>query len=784
MSVYATAAYEPGNRRIPSVDGEGKTIDNRPIDSRHGFTLLAVADDRGFRDYIEHDGSKRLGVRHDGPRFIFNTHYHEDDTAPNYGLPTVRCLEFLLSIPRDPADLIISFSFTYDVTKILQDLPMRNLWEFGKLGLTVWDGYEISGIPRKYLDIKHGDRRVRVWDVFAYWQMSFAKALDSSRSLFTDAMQDVIANIVRMKKERAHFDEMSDDEIREYCFSECECLTILYRDLLRWCDHLGYRQSSHFGPGSMATAFFTAESLKAHMPYGTHSDYLSGLPAYVAIHTYYGGRFEITAQGLIPHLIEYDIQSAYPAIAVQLPCLAHGHFERVTEFDPKSRWGFYYVGSRTSGPWAPFPFRANSETGKQYLNHASKGAIAFVHGGRRWVTADEVRTARKYFGDDAIPVYDGWVFVPGCNEKPFKRIVEMYLWRKIGDPTCSECLAGHEVNGKRVYFCDNHKEPSDGLSKIIKLIINSIYGKLAQAIGWKLTNPAAGLDNPDAYSAPVFQCYTWAAWITGGTRARVAEAAFLGGRKADCPDCHNGAMFRACERHSTVKSIATDGILTTEEIPELLAHPYELGTWETAPKPEAWLGMPGIYNFKDYGKPDKCSDCKSLGIACDIHQSDKKFKRRGLDSRYFPAEHLRAAWERGMWSVGPIGDPDCPECQQRKQACPNPEHGIRAFMPLRQALTRIDALDVIGEWLPLKKVVKFRSVTHKRNYPDVADDDFMMPHGPTLELQSITVPDDVRSEPFTPKQTWEQVHAYDTDDFDIPMWDDKDEIPEMRELLI
>jgi hypothetical protein len=243
------------------------------------------------------------------------------------------------------------------------------------------------------------------------------------------------------------------------------------------------------------------------------------------------------------------------------------------------------------------------------------------------------------------------------------------------------------------------------------------------------------------------------------------RAAMLGGREYDCTECRSGEMFRACEIHSTVKSIATDGILTTREIPELYVHPYKLGSWERENKPDAWLGMPGIYSFRDYGKPDKCDECRTIGLACDSHKADKKFKRRGLDSRYFPAEHLRAAWERGRWNCGPT-------------------EPIRAFMPLALAITRIDGLDLYGEWIEMKKKVKFRSVEHKRNYPEVNDDDFLIHDGTSIELESITIPSDVISEPFNPKQTWEDIAKGAIDDMDIAMATDIfPEIPEMAELF-
>jgi hypothetical protein len=763
MSAIKTETCKPDIRRIVSVDGEG--IER----GRHAYTLLAAADDRGFRAYIEHDGTRREAARYPGERHG-KSKYHPCDTAANYGLPTKRIFDFLLGIPESPADLVISFSFNYDVTKVIQDLPYSALKEFAELGCTIWEGYLISGIPRKYLQIEIAGRRVRIWDTFAYWQMSFAKALDSSPELFDAAQQEIISFIARMKRERANFDMMPDDEIREYCFNECEFLAVMYRDFLRNLDSMGLTQLAHSGPGSAANAFFGNVDLKSYMPTGDPTMYLAGLPVDVATFSYYGGRFEIAVQGLVGDQYEYDLQSAYPSIAVTLPCLKHGRFRETSCYEP-GKLGFYYVGSRTSGPWAPFPFRATAETGREYLNRASKGAIAFVHGGRRWVTSHEVEVARKYFGADAIPVFSGWVFDAGCNHKPFADLLALYLRRKIGDPMCPVCLADSK------HFCPDHPSPSAGLSKVIKLIINSVYGKLAQAIGWD-SDPKIPFLAP---KAPEYQCYIWASWITGGTRAKVLEAALIGGREDDCPDCGP----RACAEHSSVVSIATDGILSSKPIPELYVTDWELGTWEKSAKPDTWLGMPGIYSFRDNGKPDSCEECRTAGAACPEHASAKKFKRRGLDSRYFPAAYLRAAWERGAWSVGPIGERDCPDCQRRikgkaaGEACE--AHPMRGFMPYKLAMQRTNALEEYGEWIGMIKRIKFASVEHKRNYAETPADDFLMPHGRTIRLETITIPDDIRSAPYTPKQTWADVLAGRIDDPDIPMWADSDDTPEFSE---
>jgi hypothetical protein len=114
--------------------------------------------------------------------------------------------------------------------------------------------------------------------------------------------------------------------------------------------------------------------------------------------------------------------------------------------------------------------------------------------------------------------------------------------------------------------------------------------------------------------------------------------------------------------------------------------------------------------------------------------------------------HMREQWEAGNWEVDPI-------------------EPIRAFMPLKLALMRTNALDVMGEWIEQKKRVKFRSVQHKRDFP--ADVDSLMPHdGSAVKLLAPTIPDDAISEPYTPKN--ETDLRDELGDLDIAMWSDLD----------
>src|SRR4051794_32436887 len=111
---------------IISVDGEGNDI-THPVfgTTRHAYTLLAAADDKfGFEKHVSADGELRMG---------------DGEHAANFGLTTKQCLDFLVNLPRGQNVIVVSFAFSYDVTKILTDLPVPKLTELHETGETEWD---------------------------------------------------------------------------------------------------------------------------------------------------------------------------------------------------------------------------------------------------------------------------------------------------------------------------------------------------------------------------------------------------------------------------------------------------------------------------------------------------------------------------------------------------------------------------------------------------------------------------------------------------------------------
>jgi hypothetical protein len=735
-------------RLIIAVDGEGKNLPfpndgyihpDALIAERgwHSYTLLAASDDTGK--------SKTLV----GP--VDTRTARSDTLARNLGLSTRDCLDFLLGLPRDA--LVVGFYFSYDVVKIVADLPLPNLQElatgkrpgtadhptiknaaqyhavidklsakfhmpakalisadFVSAEATVWDRYAIQYTPRKKLkitDLAAGrtydkvnkryvwNRQVIVWDVFGFFQKSFVSALQDAKGI---CPPEIIKRIKAMKDQRGDFANLPDDKIIAYCLEECYYLAKLVRDMLIHIEKLGLVLNGWDGSGAIARAWMRREKIK---------DFKSetNLPPEVALGGYFGGRFEVSELGRIGKCYSYDINSAYPAIATNLPCLAHGGFKQLqaddngrVQYQP-GRFGIYFAGSQTSGRFAPFPFRFDAVP--DMMNTIKPKSVYYAHGGKRWVWQDEIRVAIKHFGSDAIPLYDGWVWEPTCNHKPFSMVPDLYADRA------------------------KLKALGDGAEKVIKLLINSIYGKTAQSIGWSIGRD--GIPKP-----PPFQSFIWAGMITSGTRAMILDAIM----------------------QSDTVSIATDGILSRTPIPSLTLS-KALGDWGDDIVTDTYLFQSGVYTMLNPSV--KCKESEEhAGISPDPCQ--RIYKTRGFSAKEIPAQALIDAWD--------TGNSDC--------FTVSPENEATRFVPLRAGTIRNNPLDYIGQWVSSNHDV---TISHNRRMPQYQLDGSGLPvetFGASFPSEPYTLPIDLESAPYVPKQTWEDVEAERMESGDYLEWEPED----------
>jgi DNA polymerase family B len=484
-------------------------------------------DTRGYRDRKYWVGLDGEGIGRKPHRYVYLAYSdaegsHTDSIRDNSGLRTSACFEFLLSLPTDAR--VAGFYLGYDWTMIMRDMPKRAIYELLRPELrhmpsdegsylrpVRWRDYKINYQART-VRIKRKDRSVTIWDVGPFFQSSFVKALEA-----WGIGKDHIETIRRMKDKRSQFTE--DDDIETYCLKECALLAKLTTELDEAHKDAGLPLRSWHGPG--ATANMALKKMGIREKRGIIPRPVQQL----ALHAFFGGRFEHATVGKVGDVFGYDIVSAYPYETYNLPCLEHAIWERTTdiraiESNPQALVSFQ-VDDCGEQYWGPLPCRMRD------------GTIVWARGGftgHCW--GQEYLEASKAW--KGIRFQDAWVLKRDCNCIPFAMVLE--------------------------WFRERERIGKDGKGKALKLVLNSIYGKLAQSVG-----------------RPQYRSIIWAGMITSGTRTRLLNI--------------------IAQNPYNVVATATDGLSTREPITigDAPLAGERLGSWEEKRHPNMILVRPGIY---------------------------------------------------------------------------------------------------------------------------------------------------------------------------------------------
>jgi hypothetical protein len=225
------------------------------------------------------------------------------------------------------------------------------------------------------------------------------------------------------------------------------------------------RKDSWFGPGQAAQAWMRENGAP------TSQEVQDAVPKEVlsmARDSYYGGWFEILAHGHVPGVTyEYDINSAYPHIMRNLPCLLHGEWKEgvkgdITLVRAEVRGGDAFLGA--------MQHRENKETILR----------PYVTVGTYWL--GELQAAKRAGAVSSYRVHR-MVGYKACKcPKPLRGVADLYQQR-----------------------LEVHKNSVHG--KACKGTYNSMYGKMAQSVG-----------NPK-FANPVY-----ASLITSGCRTMILDA--------------------------------------------------------------------------------------------------------------------------------------------------------------------------------------------------------------------------------------------------------------------
>lgn len=501
------------------------------------------------------------------------------------GLSFRQCAEFLCALPQ--RRIYVGYFFDYDVTMILRGIPKERAQRLMNRDLRGTDGgfgllpvdvgaYQIDYLPHKEFRIRHKDQQhfTIISDVGQFFQTSFLKTLEKW-DIGTPEEREMIR---KGKAMRGDFHEM-DTEIRAYNALEISLLEDLMLQFRSVCISTGYVPKKWQGPGYLASAMLEHHGVPKRnaIPILHNNDFKA-----LANEAYYGGRFETTAAGPVAGPVyQYDINSAYPAQLRVLPCLHHGTWKRVRHMPDE---GCFFFGQ--------IYFHHPAQRLLYNLPVRDKhGNITYPKEGNGVYWSTELRAAEGAGTEYSLST--GWQYEAHCDCRWFGFIDEYYLRR---------LSLGKSTKGF-----------------VLKLAGNSIYGKLAQSIGYA------------PYANPV-----WAGLITAGCRAELISA--------------------YGSRANSVVMLATDGLFCTERLDVPLSN--KLGEWEeTVHDDGIFIVQPGIYYLPDGDVKTRGVERGRINTVRDSFEDawSKYMESHGLDySVSVPVDNfitIRQALARNKWPI-------------------------------------------------------------------------------------------------------------------------------------
>jgi hypothetical protein len=468
-------------------------------------------------------------------------------------LNTQTCLNLMLKVKsQNPHSEMVGFAIGYDAEMIMRDFTPAQLERIHKHGVVRWRDYRIEYRPKKWFQVSgnYGGRKVvcKIWDVWSFFTCSFVRALEQYLPDLDKSQLDVV---ISGKGQRGSFTvERLRNEVVPYWRTELELLVRLMDRLRELMNQKGLHPRGWHGPGALANAV----NVKYRTSRAMNRDLLEGV-LNASQFGYAAGRVEQFKVGRAGETVyKYDLNSAYPAAMLELPSLNGTWSYREAEHIADVRmYGMYfveYVGINHVASALPHPF----------FHRTKDGYITFPRITIGWYWGPEVLSAlylNEVHNEIVVRVRAAWEMDTSTSYYPFLWLQEMY--------------------DERLEL----KRRGEQAQLVLKLAMNSMYGKMAQRTGY----------NEKTKQIPKYHQYEWAGYVTSRTRARLYKAALL------------------AAEHGALIGIETDAVFSTIPLP--LSTSTNLGDW-------------GLETF---------DDCVYLqtGVYWLLENGDWKAKFRGMD---------------------------------------------------------------------------------------------------------------------------------------------------------
>jgi hypothetical protein len=386
--------------------------------------------------------------------------------------------------------------------------------------------YHIEYMKRKYFGISIIGSKdyYHYYDLFNFMDVSLNKA--SKKYLNEQKNDDVDSS--RLNLDLNYWNE-NQEKIIKYCIQDSFLTMKLANKFWKiMYDNLNLIPKRPFSKGKLSEEYFLKT---CNIPTINNLITRDGRKILeFAYKSFYGGRFELVKRGYFEKVYCYDIKSAYPAQMAQLIDMSidKGTWkETKNKISPDAFEGWYRVIIKSNEVnFAPIVYKINN------INIYPNGKF------NQYLLKSEIEFIRENFDNVEIKIISGVEFFPKEYVYPFKIEVEkLYKWKD--------------------------KETDDDIKHVVKIILNSIYGKTIQ-VSQNETNEIGNLFNP-----------MYASMITSKTRMKLLELAL--------------------QKPETVIMFSTDGLHTTEEL-KTPAYP-KLGEFAKDFVGEGVYLMSDVYNI-------------------------------------------------------------------------------------------------------------------------------------------------------------------------------------------
>ncbi len=459
------------------------------------------------------------------------------------GLSSYRCFRFILDAPKRFGSRFcgVSYGFDYDVNNFLRDLTLAKLEHLHEHHEVKTGHFRLEWRPRKWFQVSELDpatnrtikgRSVRIYDTLGFYNVAFIKACED----WVGEDDPDYALVAQGKDLRSKFSVDQADFMRRYNEAELRLMVRLTTQLKAAFDTAGIELFQYYGAGAAAWKFLSDIEFKKYIDPEIRTEIRSAARC-----AYFGGRIEVPVYGCIPGpLYDYDINSAYPSAALELPNIASGKWSRDRLYRPDLPFSLYHLhwDLPLGREFYPFPWRAPD------------GAIFFPPKGRAWIWSPELSAALRDggFPKRSIRVLDAWHFAPNDPDfHPLELLRDKYALRK------------------------RFEREGNPAAMALKLTLNAIYGKLAQSVsGMAQFGGKKGMGR-----RPTFHQIEYAGFMASTCRARVYSA--------------------ACQKPEPILAFSTDGILSTEPLD--LRVSAEMGDWDLERFEAATLVQSGVYRL-------------------------------------------------------------------------------------------------------------------------------------------------------------------------------------------